>query len=303
MGNTVRKPVIDVTGVNLHFNEASTSLSYYLKDIRKSEVLSFEKEKALFERIRNGDKSAEKEIIESNQRFVLAVAKRFFTGNNIMDLVQEGNLGMLKAIKEYNPDRKGENGEPIRFLSFASWYIRREISFYLVNSCPLVRKTNNVKTIFKINKIKNTFFLKNGRQPTNEEVCEIMESEHNMKINDLSYLYDVETKLLSNNYNEENTRETLENSQVFNEKSASLNGYVDKAEREYNMAITKTFLSKLTPRERTIVECLYGLGINLDRPYTMDEVAKELGLTKERVRQIKNSSVNKMRKYSKMIAV
>lgn len=301
MGDIVKKPVVDVTGMNLHFSEGALSLSYYLKDVRKYSLLTAEQERELFERVKKGDDKAVNEISEANQRFVLAVAKRFSSGSNLMDLVQEGNMGMLDAIKRYNPNMKSKDGEPIKFLSFASWYIRRNISFYLINNSSLVRKTNNVKTIFKINKIKNTFYLENGRQPSNAEVCEIIENEHNIKIKDLSYLYDVETKSLSMSYNEDSTKEVFENSSLFNEKSASLNGYVDTAEKEYTKQLIKAYLDRLNPRERTIVECFFG--IDVDREYTLEEIADELGLTRERVRQIKTSSVRKLKKYAGSIAV
>jgi len=295
-----KKPVVDVTGANLHYSEGVQSLSYYLKDVRKYDLISIEQEQELFRRIRQGDKNAVNELVSANQRFVLAVAKRFSIGDNIMDLVQVGNMGMLQAIEKFDPDKKCSDGTPIRFLSFASWYIRREISFYLLNN-GLVKKTNNVKTTFKINKVKNNFFLKNGRYPNVDELSEIMDKEYGIKIKDLSYLYDIDTKYLNNSYNEDARKETFENSALFNEKSASQNDYIAKAEKEDEKRYVGELLDMLKPRERTILERLYG--INTDRQYTMDEIAKDLNLTRERVRQIKTSSVNKLKKLSKSIAV
>jgi len=296
----VKKPVVDVTGANLHYSEGVQSLSYYLKDVRKYDLISIEQEQELFRRIRLGDKNAINELVSANQRFVLAVAKRFSIGDNIMDLVQVGNMGMLQAIEKFDPNKKCSDGTPIRFLSFASWYIRREISFYLLNN-SLVKKTNNVKTTFKINKVKNNFFLKNGRYPNVEELSEIMDKEYGIKIKDLSYLYDIDTKYLNNSYNEDARKETFENSALFNEKSALQNDYIAQAEKEDEKRYVGELLDMLKPRERTILERLYG--INTDRQYTMDEIAKDMNLTRERVRQIKTSSVNKLKKLSKSIAV
>ena len=296
----VKKPVVDVTGANLHYSEGVQSLSYYLKDVRKYDLISIEQEQELFRRIRLGDKNAINELVSANQRFVLAVAKRFSIGDNIMDLVQVGNMGMLQAIEKFDPNKKCSDGTPIRLLSFASWYIRREISFYLLNN-SLVKKTNNVKTTFKINKVKNNFFLKNGRYPNVEELSEIMDKEYGIKIKDLSYLYDIDTKYLNNSYNEDARKETFENSALFNEKSALQNDYIAQAEKEDEKRYVGELLDMLKPRERTILERLYG--INTDRQYTMDEIAKDMNLTRERVRQIKTSSVNKLKKLSKSIAV
>jgi len=300
MDASIKKPVVNVTGANLHFSEGVQSLNYYLKDVRKYEVITVEEEKDLFRRIKSGDKKAVNELVSANQRFVLAVAKRFSVGDNIMDLVQVGNMGMLQAIEKFDPNKKSSDGTQIRFLSFASWYIRREISFYLVNNV-LIKKTNNVKTVFKVNKVKNTFFLENGRYPTVDELSDIIEKEYGIKIRDLSYLYDIETKYLTNSYNEDIKKDTFENSPMFNEKSSVQNEYLEKADNENDKYVVTSLLDMLKPRERTIIERLYG--INADREYTIDEIASELGLTRERVRQIKISSVNKLKKLSKSIAV
>ena len=137
--SSAKNPVIDVTGVNLHYSEGVGSLNYYLREVRKYEQLKPYEEKALFERIKAGDEKAKNELIEANQLFVLAVAKRFTAGDNIMDLVQVGNIGMLQAIEKFNPEWKGPDGKNIRFLSYAAWYIRREISAYLIND-TLIRQ-------------------------------------------------------------------------------------------------------------------------------------------------------------------
>lgn len=298
----VNKAIIDVKTPNNHYcSDNGQLLSYYLKDVRKYETLTIDQERDLFVRIKDGDNNARNELVRANQRFVLAVAKRFSTSDNIMDLVQVGNIGMLQAIEKFDVNKKSQTGEPIRFLSFAVWFIRREISFFLINNCSLVRKTNNVKTITKVNKLKNTFFLKNGRYPSIDELSEIMENKYGIKIKDKSYLYDIETKYLTNTCNEENKRDTFENSSLFNEKSASKNEYVYQAEKDSEKYQVSALLDMLKPRERTIIEKLYG--INTDREYTIEEVAEELGLTKERIRQIKVSSVKKLKKLAKSIAI
>ena len=299
MAKKLNKPVIDVTtGLNVHFNDNYHSISGFLKDMRKCDVLSREEEVELFKRIKKGDESAINELVKANQRFVFAVAKRFSGGDNLMDLVQVGNLGMLEAIKKFNPNKKTDEGETVGFLSFASWYIRREISFYLINNNGLVKKTNNGKTVFKLNKIKSQFLNENGRQPTTKELQDIIEQEYGIKIKDPSYLYDVETKYLSSSYGEGNdNRETFENTQLFCEKSASVNDYVEKVEHEHNKQVSRTLLGKLNQREKTILEYLFGIG--KDREYTIEEVAEMLGVTKERVRQLKISSLNKLKRYAK----
>jgi RNA polymerase primary sigma factor len=224
---------------------------------------------------------------------VLAVAKRYSSNDNIMDLVQVGNIGMIQAIDNYNPNKKGPEGKPIRFLSYAAWYIRREITFYIVNN-GFIRKTNNVKTVYKLNRIKNNFYLHNGRYPSMDELKTIIEDEYGIKIKDYSYLYDIETKYIGATYDGADKKDTFENSALFNEKSASMNEYDDKIEYEYNKSLVDDMLKDLTKRERDIVKRLYGIGY--DREFTMDEVSEMYGMTRERVRQIKNASVKKLKK-------
>lgn len=291
----LKKPVIDITGSTLHFSEGVGSLNYYLKDIRKYELLTQEEEQRLFERIRLGDEKAVEELMNANQRFVLGVAKRYSSGDNIMDLVQVGNIGMLSAIDQYNPKKKGPDGKPVRFLSYAAWFIRREISAYVINN-QLIKKTNNIKTVHKINKVKNTFYLENGRFPSVEEICDIIRDEYGYEVKDKSYLYDVETKYLNSSVSSDNQKDTFEQSSTFNEHSAVENEVIEKMDTDYNKCYVERLLGFLTDRERTIIQRLYG--IHCDKEYTMDEIAEELGLTRERVRQLKNSIEKKLKKIA-----
>lgn len=291
-----KKPAIDVTGTNLHYNENVDSLAYYLKDIRKYDVLPIEKERELIFRIKAGDKSAENELIAANQRFVLAVAKRYSNGDNISDLVQDGNLGMLDALNSFDPDRKNEDGTPTRFLSYASWFIKRNISFSTINN-GLIRKTNNVKTVYKINKIKSQFYLENGRVPTVDEISEIIEKEYGIKIKDKSYVYDLETKHLSSSLDGANKDETIENSVTFNKSTADHNTIEDVIDKEYTKQVADELLNMLGVREQKVIKLLFG--INCDREFTIEEVADALNLSRERVRQIKNSTITKLKRFSK----
>ena len=289
----VKNPVVNVTGANLHYSESVGSLNYYLREVRKYEQLSPSEEKALFERIKAGDEKAKNELIEANQLFVLAVAKRYTAGDNIMDLVQVGNIGMLQAIEKFNPEWKGPDGNNIRFLSYAAWYIRREICAYLVND-TLIRRTNNVKTVYKINRVKNNFFLENGRYPSLDELKDIIENEYKIKIKDMSYLYDVETKYINQAYDSDDKRDTFERSALFNEKSADYNEYDPQIDADHNKHVTNVLLESLGDREREIVKLLFG--IDCDREYTLEEVAQKFGMTRERIRQIKKASMNKLKR-------
>lgn len=294
----VAKPVIDVTGAIQHYSDVIDTLNYFLKDIRKYNQLTAEQETELFRRIKAGDDTAVNELMEANQLFVLAVAKRYSGHSDMMDLVQVGNIGMLQAIKRFNPNRKGPDGKNVRFLSFAVWYIKREISFYVINN-GLIRRTNNVKTVFKLNKIKNSYFLENGRYPSTDELREIIEEEYGIKIKDNTHLYDIDTKYLNSAYDTSNDKDTFERSALYNEKSASYNEYDEVTDNDYKKEIVANLLGEATERERDIIKRLFGIGY--DREYTVDEVSSIYGMTRERIRQLKNNGLKRMKRASKIV--
>jgi RNA polymerase primary sigma factor len=136
--------------------------------------------------------------------------------------------------------------------------------------------------------------LENGRYPSPDELKDIIENEYNIKIKDLSYLYDIETKYINQAYDSNDQRDTFEKSQLFNEKSADHNEYDPKIEADYNKHVANVLLESLGDREREIVKLLFGIGC--DREYTLEEVAQKFGMTRERIRQIKKTSVNKLKK-------
>ena len=158
------------------FINADHSISAYLKEINKYKVLTASEEADLIKKMRNGDLDARNHLIAANQRFVYAVAKRYGNDDNVLDLVNEGNIGLMQALDTFDAS-KGN-----RFLSYAIWYIRREINAYLNNDNLLIRKTNNTKTIYKLSKIKEKFYAENNRYPDVDEIAAILEAEYGFKI-------------------------------------------------------------------------------------------------------------------------
>ena len=158
------------------FITADRSLNDYLKEINKYKILTAAEESELIKQMRNGDQNARTKLIASNQRFVYAVAKRYGNEDNVLDLVNEGNIGLIQALDAFD-ETKGT-----RFLSCAIWYIRRQINGYLNSDNLLIRKTNNTKTVYKLSKIKEKFFAEHNRYPEVDEVADILENEYGLKI-------------------------------------------------------------------------------------------------------------------------
>ena len=271
------------------FIATDQAINAYLKDINRYKVLSAAEEAELVKRMREGDESAREKLVTANLRFVYAVAKRYANSDNLLDLVQEGNTGLLTALNAFDPE-KGT-----RFLSCAVWYITRSTLAHINGDNALIRKTNNTKTVYKIPKIKEKFYTENNRYPDMDELAAILETDYGLKIKDKTDLLDVSTTSITTCFDDEDAR-AFENTPYFTEKTAVDNDYLPEMDKEFNSVVSGTLMSSLTERERTIVKMAFGIGYN--KEYTNAEIADEIGMSSERVRQLKNESIEKMRKLA-----
>lgn len=271
------------------FIAADQTINAYLKDINRYKVLTAAEEAELVKKMREGDESAREKLVTANLRFVYAVAKRYANSDNLLDLVQEGNTGLLTALNAFDPE-KGT-----RFLSCAVWYITRSILAHINGDNALIRKTNNTKTVYKIPKIKEKFYTENNRYPDMDELAAILEADYGLKIKDKTDLLDVSTTSITTCFDDEDAR-AFENTPYFTEKTAVDNDYLPEMDKEFNSVVSGTLMSSLTEREQTIVKMAFGIGYN--KEYTNAEIADEIGMSSERVRQLKNESIEKMRKLA-----
>lgn len=265
----------------------------YLNDIRRYEVLTPEEEVATFEIIKNGTEkestAARQKIIMSNQRFMYAVAKEYAKGNDIMDIINEGNKGMNDAIDRFDITRG------MRFISYAVWYIRRAIVSHITNEGVMVRSTNKQKLMGILPRIKEKFYQDNQREPEPYEIIEILDKEYNIKIKENEDVYDMVVSSISDTMVDES--DTPSPSQVeFDVHTASRNEYEEQEEAEYNEYIVSKLLSVCTEKEQTIIKMLYGIGY--DGPISPEDVAEKFNMTKTRVMQIKKNLIKKMQKAS-----
>lgn len=284
----------------------------FLSDIQKTKVITSAEEKSLFSKyedsvnrvneVKASNMSAataaniiakeeklqdeiRNEIILRNQRFNFAVAKRFNNGDILMDLVNVGTIGMYEAFQKY--DYK----EGVRFCSFAVWYIRRAINAYLVKENLSVRTTNNTRIMPKVKKIENDFFLKNGRKPSGVEVMDILMDKYGIEVAVESDIYGTRMESIDAYFGDE-TDNTFDKSEEYNNATASYNDYETEVENESLSLSMRRAMKVLSERERTIICMANGIGYNKD--YKDKEIGEELGLTSERVRQLRNSAQTKL---------
>ena len=302
-----------------NFIVRNNSTQAYLKDIKKYPLMTKQEEMDLFanyedsvERLKsvasmkNGPEKASiiareekiqndlrNEIIMRNQRFNFAVAKRYDNNEILMDLVNVGTIGMYEAFEKFN------YREGIRFCSFAVWFIRRAINAFLVKENLAVRTTNNTRYMPKVRKIENEFFLKNGRKPSGSEVMDILLEKYGIEVAAESDIYGVKMESIDASLGEDEDN-TFEKCSDFTAATSSNNAFEEKMENESLSVATKRALSILNDREKAIL-CM-SVGYGYIKEYKDKEIAEVLGLTSERVRQLRHSAAKKFAAAYKTVA-
>ncbi|HHU01342.1 sigma-70 family RNA polymerase sigma factor [Xiashengella succiniciproducens] len=263
-------------------NREAPSLDKYLHEIGKVPLITAEEEVQLARKIRNGDEQALERLINANLRFVVSVAKQYQNqGLSLPDLINEGNLGLIKAAQRFDETRG------FKFISYAVWWIRQSILQALAEQARIVRLPLN--KIGSINKINNTFARLEQefqREPTFNEIAEALDIapkdvKEALKISSRHVSMDAPLKA-----DEENTLYDV----LLHSESESPDSHLldDSLRREIERS-----LSTLSPREADIVRLYYGL--NGEPPYSLEEIGKLFNLTRERVRQIKEKAIKRLR--------
>ena len=273
------------TAVYLDDDVADDSVRLYLREIGKIPLLSAEEELALAQRVVKGDKDAKDKMAEANMRLVVSIAKRYVgRGLDLLDLIQEGNTGLLRAVEKFDPD-KG-----FKFSTYATWWIRQAITRAIADQARTIRiPVHMVETINKLLRTQRRLTQELNREPTNEEIAKAMEIdidkvEHIMKIKqdisslDASIRDDEEDSVLADFIEDEDT--------VSPEESAT--GQLLKEQ-------VKDMLSALTEREQKILKLRFGLEDG--KSHTLEEVGQEFSVTRERIRQIEAKALAKLRKH------
>ena len=253
----------------------------YFKDINRIALLTGDEEKSLARKIQKGDQAARELMIKANLRLVVSIAKNYVDrGLSLMDLIEEGNLGLLKAVGRFNPDAG------CRFSTYATWWIKQSIKRALIDTVKTVRIPSYMVEI--ISKWKNTasnLSIKLGRQPTIEEIAEVMEIP-------LENLGIIKTAIRASNSSSQTI--SLENmwtlSEILEDKNVKQPHQilVDDSETE----LIEKLLGLIEVRDARILRMRYGLD-NGD-PMTLKEIGERVNLSRERVRQIENEALKKL---------
>lgn len=262
------------------------AIQLYLRDIGEIPLLSKEEEVRLVKRLRRGDKEAKKILIKSNLRLVVAIAKRYaHLGVPFLDLVEEGNLGLIRAIERFNP-RKG-----VRISTYASWWIKQAIIRSLASQGKTIRlPAYMMERIVTINKAKQLLKHKLGRPPSLSEIAKKVKMPVE-KVKEVE-LVTQSISSLHTAIDEEGIGELID---IIEDVDSIPPSHEVSANMLYQDMLD--LLEILNERERDIITMRFGL--KGDFPKTLEEIGKKYGLTRERVRQLEAKAINKMKEFLK----
>jgi RNA polymerase primary sigma factor len=268
-------------------NRESQSLEKYLQEIGKVDLLTPDDEVDLAQRIRQGDQAALEKLTKANLRFVVSVAKQYQNqGLSLSDLINEGNLGLIKAAQRFDETRG------FKFISYAVWWIRQSILQALAEQSRIVRlPLNKVGSLNKINKAFSQLEQTYEREPTADELAEVLE----LQTSEVETTLGVAARHVSMDApfvdGEDNSLlDVLENMNT--DKTDSALEYKDSLRNEIERS-----LSTLSERQKDVIKLYFGIGV--EHPMSLEDIGIKFDLTRERVRQIKDKAINKLRTTSR----
>ncbi len=267
-------------------NRESATLEKYLQEIGRFDLIGADEEAELAIRVRNGDKTAFEKLTNSNLRFVVSVAKQYQNqGLSLPDLINEGNMGLMKAVQRFDETRG------FKLISYAVWWIRQSIVYAIAEQSRIIRLPSNQLGI--MNKIRKETSKQEqllDREPSNEELSEILE-------------YTIDT---IEDAQRNSSRHSSIDAPLVSGEDVSLMDFIINEDAPHTdvllmqESLTREIersLATLQPKESTIVKMFFGIGIS--HPWTLEEIGEKYDLTRERVRQIKEKAIRSLRHNSK----
>ena len=265
---------------------ADDSVRLYLREIGKIPLLTPEEEAELAQRIVKGDKKAKDKMVESNMRLVVSIAKRYGgRGLDFLDLIQEGNTGLLRAVEKFDPD-KG-----FKFSTYATWWVRQAITRAIADQARTIRiPVHMVETINKVLRTTRKLTAELNREPTNEEIAKALDMEPEK----IDYVMRIKQDIASLDASigrEGDDEDSVLGDFVEDEERDSPE---DSAANQILKEQLSEIIATLTDREQKIIRLRFGIGGG--RPHTLEEVGAEFDVTRERIRQIEAKALSKLRK-------
>jgi len=267
-------------------NRNSIAVDKYINDVARIPLITAEEEVQLAQRIKQGDPIALDKLIKSNLRFVISVAKQYQNlGLPLMDVINEGNIGLIKAAQRFD-ETKG-----FKFISYAVWWIRQTILQAIAEHGRLVRlPQNKINTLNKVNKILNKVEQENQIDLINDDILDILSDELNMSPEKLMEFVNIQVKASSMDKKLADDSENDMYSVMIDEDSLSPDDEMDKDSLRKDIEDTIAFLPD---RDKLILKLTYGIGHS--KEHSISEIGEMIGLSPERVRQIRDRSLRRLK--------
>ena len=277
------EPTVERRAFEVEEAPSADPIQTYLREIGRIPLLTPEEEKKLARRARRGDEEAKAQLAAANLRLVVSIAKRYTgLGLPLLDLIQEGNVGLMRAIEKFDPERG------YKFSTYATWWIRQAITRALTQTSRSIRLPESlIQRLRRIQDAESTWIQEHGEPPTDEELAEVL----NMPVEQIQEAHQTPqyTPSLDQPLDEEEDGDELE--QLIG--NGSLPSPLRTALKDLMREELIKALASLSKRERQVLSLRYGL--EDDEPRTLEETGRKLGISRERVRQVQNEALDKLR--------
>lgn len=268
-------------------------LSYFLKDVRKYDVLTTEEEQRLVEEYLKGDKGAKDKLVNCNLRYIYSKAKDYARNEDeVLDYVNEGVIGLLKGLDNYDASLG------IKVMTYVKYHIQREMNYYFKEIRDMVVPSNYSKINSKANRIKRKFYAEHGYDITTEELKRLLNSEYGIVVADDRDLLDVSISSIDKEVDDDYT---LEDNSEYNNRTASYNECEKLFENEHSKKLVSSMFNILSDLEIDILKRTFKIGYDYEQ--SDDEIGEYCALEPEMVEKIRNNAFNKIKAKFSVVAV